>query len=208
MPPRAELDGAEHASASPLSGPRCSARRRRARSAPTYSSEDALAAERLTTLLADLAFHVESYRIPPDGKWQPPAETVAICGPKSSEVTAAAITTDPYLTFEPDAADVWTIRDRDTGQVFESPTDQPTPDLNRDIAYLARLGRPGTAETMLVIAGVHSIGSVGAVDFLAHNLPELYEQVGTRRFSMVVASTHDGDAVTRSEQLCPPRVHE
>lgn len=61
---------------------------------------------------------------------------------------------------------------------------------------------------MLIIAGVHALGSVGVVQYLAAHLHELFQQVGTAPFSMVIESQHDGDTVTRSEALCPPRIHQ
>ena len=64
------------------------------------------------------------------------------------------------------------------------------------------------ASHLFIVAGVHALGSVGAIDYLARRLPEIYAEVGTLRWSMVIASTHDGETVTRSEPLCPPRVHE
>lgn len=178
------------------------------RSLPVISSEDSRAAEVLTTLLTGLAFQVKPQRIPVDGNWAPGEDTVAICGPKSSPVTAAAIESDPFLTFAPDQAGKWTIRERDGSRVYESRMDTDAGSLGSDVAYVARLMLPGGSGTLLVIAGVHALGSVGAAAYLARHLKDLYAQVGTRRFSMVVTSDHDGETVTRSELLCPPRTHE
>ncbi|WP_223256757.1 hypothetical protein [Micromonospora endophytica] len=177
------------------------------RALPVISSEDARAAEQLTRLLTDLSFQVEQFRIPPDGSWQPRGDAVAICGPKSSPVTATAISGDPLLTFEPDISGNWTIRERDGSRVYESPMDGENERRWSDVAYVARLPLPASGQSLLVIAGVHALGSVGAVDYLSRNLPDLYHQVGTRPFSMVVGSDHDGETVTRSELLCPPRTH-
>jgi len=74
-----------------------------------------------------------------------------------------------------------------------------------DVAYLGRVALSG--RPLLVIAGVHAIGSVGAVEYLSRHLADLYAEVGTKEFSMVIASDHDGDTVLRSEALCPPRIH-
>jgi hypothetical protein len=176
------------------------------RALPMISSEDTRAADRLRQLLVDMAFQVESYHIPPGGDWEPSGDVVAICGPKSSPVTASAIDSDPFLSFEPDAAGKWTIRDRGTGLALESPMDITPGALSSDIAYVGRLTH--RARTLFVIAGVHALGSVGAVEYLANNLPDLYAEVGTKRFSMVVSSDFDGGTVIRSELVCPPQVHE
>lgn len=175
------------------------------RALPVISSEDSLAAERLTTMLTDLAFQLRQVRIPTDGRWEPSGDTVAICGPKSSPVTAEAIESDPFLMFEPDADGRWTIRERDGSRVYSSAMDEPEATWT-DIAYVGRL--TWRQRELLVIAGVHALGSVGAVDYLSRELASLYATVGTRRFSMVVHSDHDGDHVARSELLCPPRIHE
>jgi hypothetical protein len=75
----------------------------------------------------------------------------------------------------------------------------------RDIAYVGRLRVDD--QPMIVIAGIHALGSVGAVDYLARNLPELYSTVGTENFSMVIGSAHDGDVVLSSEALAGPCLH-
>jgi hypothetical protein len=172
---------------------------------PVIASEDSRAREMLQTLLLSLAFDVRSYDIPADGRWEPRGDVVAICGPKSSPVTAIAIESDPVLSFEPDESGRWVIRERATGKEYRSGRDDPRPTWS-DVAYVARL--PAQYGPLLVIAGVHALGSVGAVDYLIGHLPDLYATVGTRPFSMVVYSEHDGDRVTSSKAVMPACVHE
>jgi hypothetical protein len=174
---------------------------------PVISSEDALAARRLTELLASLSIGAGEFRIPPHGIWEPPVgDLVAICGPKSSPVTAGALASDPYLAFEPDADGRWVIRRRDTLEPFTSPMDAGGVGTTlSDVAYIGRVAFQD--RTLLVIAGIHALGSVGAVDYLTQNVAELHRQVGTSRFSMVVRSEHNGEAVITSEAVCPPCVH-
>jgi hypothetical protein len=168
------------------------------RALPVLASEDALAYERLAGYLRDLLFSVEQFRIPVGGDWAPAGDVVAICGPKSSAVTAAALTADPLLDYgERDGR--WGITDRSSGARFTSPLDDGGTDA--DIAYVGRTGG------MLIIAGVHALGSVGAVDWLVHHAADLYREVGDAPFSLVTASRHDGERVLGSEVLCPPRRH-
>jgi hypothetical protein len=177
------------------------------RALPVISSEDARAADMLVGLLTDLAFQAERFRIPADGRWQPRGDVAAICGPKSSPVTAAAIESDPVLRFDPDQGGRWTIRERDGSKIYASPMDSPENSDSSDVAYVGRLKLPN-GHPFFVVAGVHALGSVGAIDYLRRHLPELYAEVGSKRFSMVVGSDHDGETVRRSELLCPPRLHE
>lgn len=173
------------------------------RSLPVIASEDALAYDRLGRLLRELLLTVEQLRIPVDGRWTPDGDVIAICGPKSSPVSAAALAKDPLLDFRQEPDGRWVIADRADGTCFVSPLDEGAAD--RDIAYLGRLPVPGGS--MLVIAGVHALGSVGAVDYLIGHAAELYRQVGEGMFSMVTASRHDGERVLESEALCPARSH-
>lgn len=167
------------------------------------ATEDQKATQDMVGILESLSLAAETFGIPPSGEWEPPVDAVAICGPKSSHVTAQAIKADPYLTFRPDGAGRWVITDRQTGEVFVSPWD--TGDETQDIAYVARLNRNG--RTLLFIAGVHALGSVGAVEYLRRNLPDLYAEVGERPFSLVVASRFEGLAVTETTALWGPKVH-
>jgi hypothetical protein len=185
------------------------------RAMPVVSVEDEFARDNLLRVLEDLAFRVDKLPIPPDGKWEPPAgDLVAICGPLSSGVTAAALESDPFLDFgqEPDTG-LWTIRDRATGERFASPMDlnkgakDPAEIDWTDYAYVGRLAYKD--RTLLIIAGIHALGSVGAVDYLARHLPEVYRTVGTARFSMVTRSTHDpmSRKAESSELAWAPRPH-
>lgn len=174
------------------------------RSLPVIASEDTLASERLLRLMRGLQLAVEQERIPADGGWTPHGDVVAICGPKTSPVTAAALARDPVLDFRPGPDGRWEIVDRGGGRCYRSPLDEG--DTDRDVAYLGRLPVPGGG-TMLLIAGVHALGSVGAVDYLARHAAELYDAVGDGTFSLVTTSRHDGDRVLSSEALCPARRH-
>lgn len=167
------------------------------------ASEDQAAADAMAELLVLLGHQPRSYEIPPTGEWEPPADAVAICGPKSSHVTAEAIESDPYLSFEPDSEGRWVITDRQTGSVFVSPYD--VGDKTRDIAYVARLTRNN--RQVLVVAGVHALGSIGAVEYLRRNLDDLFGIVDERPFSLVVASTFDDLTVTETDALWGPKVH-
>jgi hypothetical protein len=173
------------------------------RSLPVIASEDALAYERLVRFLRGLQLAVDQERIPVGGGWTPHGDVVAICGPKTSPVTAAALARDPVLEFRTAPSGHWEILDRVADRCHGSPLDAGGAD--RDIAYVGRLPIPGG--TMLVIAGVHALGSLGAVDWLTGHAAELYDEVGDGTFSLVTASRHDGDRVVSSEALCPARRH-
>ncbi len=172
------------------------------------ATEDSLSLQKLTNLLHSLAFTVEPLHIPTDGRYVPPLETIAICGPKSSPVTAVAIEADPFISFAPDSDGRWVLRDKTTGQVLISPMDIASGGAGAvvDYAYVARL--PYQDRSLFVIAGVHALGSIGAVDYLTNNLTSLYNEVKQQHFSMVVRSEFTGQTVNSSTLLIPARVHQ
>lgn len=174
------------------------------RDLPLVAAEDVQSADTISAYLTELSFQVSRFDIPTDGHWTPDGDVVAVCGPKSSFVTAEAISHDPVLDFQPDESGRWAITDRSTGQSWNSPMDQQHPE-QADIAYVARFERG--RHSMLIIAGVHAIGSVGAVDYLVRELPALYKEVGSEPFSMVIGSDHEGLEIQRSYVVCEPRKH-
>jgi hypothetical protein len=174
------------------------------RALPVISAEDTLAAETITDVLVSLGFAVDQFRIPLDGQWTPTGDLVVICGPKSSPVTEAALAADPALDFTQDNGQ-WIIRERHSGRVHFSGLDVDPPEAS-DVAYFGRL-RHGNAN-MLLIAGIHAIGSVGAVHYLSRHVTDLYENVGELSFSSIVKSTFDGLTILGSEFACLPQRHE
>lgn len=176
------------------------------RPALMIASEDASASLIVTRLLESLTFEVAQFQIPQDGEWTPSGDVVAICGPKSSPITARALEADPILYFGQDDSGKYVIRDRKSGAVHVSPMDD---DGRRgDIAYVGRLPYNDAGDVMLVIAGIHAIGSVGAATWLSEHLPELYGKVGSDRFSMAIRSEYDESAqIISCELAIPPRRH-
>ncbi|TDD74833.1 sigma-70 family RNA polymerase sigma factor [Actinomadura rubrisoli] len=135
---------------------------------------------------------------------------VVICGPKSSPVTAETLRGDPVLNFSELTDGRWAITERATSTAHTSPSDDPNDPRETDIAYLGRLPRPDGQGSFLYIAGVHAIGSLGAAHYLNGHLAELYDQVGTDLFSMVITSDHDQatEEIHSSHVLTSPQRHE
>ena len=87
----------------------------------------------------------------------------------------------------------WRIVERSSRQAYASPIDDD-PSADRDVAYVARLPRPGGAAPMLIVAGVHAVGSLGAMTYLTTmaNLRQLHRTVAEHPFSMVISrSSHN-----------------
>jgi hypothetical protein len=74
-------------------------------------------------------------------------------------LSAEVLVVDPLLDFAPDEAGRWRIGDRDSGLVWGSGRDEDPPRAE-EVAYLGRVRHQGRA--LLVVAGVHAIGSLGA----------------------------------------------
>ncbi|WP_132875778.1 hypothetical protein [Tamaricihabitans halophyticus] len=74
---------------------------------------------------------------------------------------------------------------------------QPAPS---DIAYVARHNIGG--RVIMHIAGVHSIGSLGAVHYLA----DIYREVKKSSFSLAVRACYEGQTITESELAAGPYV--
>lgn len=179
---------------------------------PRLAQEDVEAAMVLARCLnaADLAPTLQ--HISPKGAIDlSPDALVAICGPKSSPVVKLLIARDPLFRFDADDAGRWSITDRSSGWVYASPMDAD-PETDRDFAYMARLPRPGGGSPIIVIAGIHAIGSLGAASYLADatNLRDLHRTVGSRPFTMVVESQFSRTplATLSARAAVEPRRHD
>ncbi len=133
--------------------------------------------------------------MPPEGGWlAPDVDVVAICGPKSSPTIAQVLEADALLRFEQEDDADWFIADRATGETWRSGMDQ-APNRAADVAYVGRT--PHDGGYLLVIAGVHAIGSLGAVTWLREHLAELHSTTEGKAFGMVIGSTYDGLTIVR-----------
>jgi hypothetical protein len=179
---------------------------------PLVAQEDVEATMVLTRLLhaADLA--TELQHISPSGELDlSPDALVAICGPKSSPTVQQLIAGDPLFDFSADDTGRWKITDRDTGRAYSSPIDDD-PAADRDLAYVARLRHPGRQHPILVIAGIHAIGSLGAANYLAvdANLRTLHHAAATGPFSMIIESRFVRSPLTTlsAHAVVEPRTHD
>ncbi|MFF9910676.1 sigma-70 family RNA polymerase sigma factor [Streptomyces sp. NPDC013457] len=118
-------------------------------------------------------------------------DLIVVCGPKTSPVTAAALQSDPRLSFETLPDGRWALIEMDSGKTYTSPSDDPGSPTSSDVAYLGRLPRPDGQGTFLLIAGVHAVGSLGVAHFLMEHLADLYQQAGTAEFSMVIGCDYE-----------------
>jgi hypothetical protein len=116
--------------------------------------------------------------------------------------------TDPVLQFERDDSG-WFLTDQRSGHTYHSPSDDPAQPPG-DVAYLSRQARPDGNGSFILLTGIHAVGSNGVIHYLTRELADLYEQVGTRRFSTLIASEFDltTRSITSSRRITPFYLHE
>jgi hypothetical protein len=170
------------------------------RERPLIAAEDARSGEQVEQLLSTLGFAVTRFQIEPETEALPDGDSVVICGPKSSPMASDLLARDPALAFIEDSGR-WMIEERSSGKRHSSPSDAGTP---ADLAYLARHQMGDRA--VVHVAGIHAIGSLGALHYLTRNLGELHAKTGETGFSCVIRAEYDGLDVTASELAVAPIV--
>ena len=167
---------------------------------PLVAAEDMQAGEETARLLEGYALAVTRYQIGPQTAAAPPGDAVVICGPKTAPVGAALLARDRALDMREDGGRWWIVQ-RATGQRLGSPSDEADP-AAADLAYV---GRHQEGEHVTVhIAGIHAIGSLGAVHYLAGHLAELFTQAGDASLSLVTRASYDGLEITGSTLAAGP----
>ncbi len=151
---------------------------------PLLASEDVQAGDVARGLLERLDFTTKTVRIGPDDAALPGGDLFIICGPKSSPAVRPLLDADPRLNVL-DGPDGWCIESRKSGHRYG------TDSADGELAYLAR--RADDCRVVTHIAGLHAIGSLGAVEFLAAHAHELYANTGGKNFSLIVESLADYD---------------
>lgn len=165
------------------------------RERPLLAAEDVAAGELAKQLLESFGFATRTAQLGPDDQQLPEGDLFVICGPKSSPAVAQLFDSDPRLTMTEDRSG-WFIENRATNERYRSPLDEAT-ERASDMAYIAR--RTDGTRTITHVAGIHAIGSLGAVEYLTQQAADLYQATEPRDFSLIVASDHNGLTITRTE---------
>jgi hypothetical protein len=173
---------------------------------PVVSDGAFAAYERLAQLARTLGLDAEYEIAPPPGMIQlNRTNLIVVCGPRLSPLVAQVLESDPNLGFAKDESG-WFIVEKSTGEQFRSPMDSGE---NQDLAYVGRLPRPDRKGSFLYIAGVHARGAIGAVEYVEANLEELYREVKTRGFSLIVGTRFgDNNSVESAWRVGPIHRHE
>lgn len=172
------------------------------RERPLIAAEDAKTADQLDEILDGLSLTSTRYEIEPERDEIPSGDVVVVCGPKSAPIGANLLAADPALGIVEDAGRWWVEHEK-SGERYGSPSDDKAP-TSADVAYVARHKRDG--RVVVHIAGIHGIGSLGAVHYLTTNLADTFRKAGDESFSLVVRASYDGLTITGSELAAGPYV--
>lgn len=155
---------------------------------PVIAQEDFQTYEHLRDLAEELGLRTRYETIPPPGFVNLNRDDLlVICGPRLSPLIGQILASDPHLQFDKDEQG-WHLKDLTAGETYRSPMDSG---VSGDYAYFGRLPRPDGKGTFLYIAGIHAMGSGGVVHWLSQEITELYKEVKTKRFSVLIKSSFD-----------------
>jgi hypothetical protein len=163
--------------------------------------------ERINTLARSLGLTAEYEVVPPPGAVDlNRTNLIVIGGARLLPFVGQVLAADANLGFRSDDRG-WYLVDHQTGNEYRSPSDTGEP---VDYAYLGRLPRPDGRGTFLHLAGIHAKGTLGAGTYLEEHLDDLYREVKTRRFSVLLAAHYDEKtgAIVSVEPITPIYRHE
>lgn len=154
---------------------------------------DLQARNHLQKFLEEMALETKQVEVEENQPLNFLGDVVAICGPKNSTVIQEVLTADQRIKFIESSSGSWELRTQ-AGDKIEG---------KNQLGYIGRL--PMDGRDILVIAGLHVAGSIGAINYLTTHLAEIYQQVGTDNFSMLIDSKLDGAKVHEAEVLMEAR---
>jgi len=165
------------------------------------SGEAHRAAEQIIALARTLGLDAESEIVPPPGMVQlNRPNLVVLTSPKLVPFVGQMLDADPYLGFDVDDQG-WYLLDKASGDRLRSPSEQGE---RTDFGYIGRLPRPDGKGTFLYFAGLHAPGTAGAAHYIENNLPELYREVKTRRWSALFSCDYDKAGKILGSKLITP----
>lgn len=161
---------------------------------PVIAAEDLAAFSRLRELAEHLGLGASYESVASGGFVKLNRDNLVVfVGPRHAPNVREVLESDEVLAFDKDERG-WFLLDRKSGETYRSGMDNGEAS---DIAYLARLPRPDGKGTFLYAAGIHALGESGVIHFLEGNLPELYRDVKTKRFSALIECRYDPNSENR-----------
>lgn len=151
---------------------------------------DLQARMKLNDFLENLAFETRHVEVTEHQALEFLGDVVAICGPKNSSVVRELLQSDQRIQFVELTSGSWQIADSEGEEIRGA----------GDLGYIGRV--PYGNRQILIVAGLHVAGSIGAVDYLVTHLSKLYKKVGTANFSMLIDSKMDDRGNFESSPIC------
>lgn len=182
--------------------------RRDQASQPVVSSEAMKAYEVLCELSRSLSLQATMEVVPPPGMVNlNRTNLVVLTSPRLLPFIGQVLEADSRYGFAMDERGLHLI-DRETGTEYRSPQDD-TGEAS-DYAYVGRLPRPDGRGNFLYLAGIHAAGTLGAARFIEQNLPDLYRDLKTKRFSVLIKARFSPETreLIEVSQLTPLQRHE
>lgn len=174
----------------------------KAKPGPVVSAEAFAAYQKLADVAQSYGLKSEYEVVPPPGMVQlNRTNLIVVCSPRLLPFVGQVLESDTNLGFREDEQG-WYLVDHRTNETYRSPMDAGE---NCDYAYIGRLPRPDARGSFLYLAGIHSVGTEGAAHFLESHLEELYREVKTRRFSLLISCQYNPKdrAITSTNQITP-----
>ncbi|MFG3700819.1 hypothetical protein ACGF5C_23310 [Micromonospora sp. NPDC047620] len=130
---------------------------------------------------------------------------IVLTSPRLLPFVGQVMEADPHLRFASDERG-WYLMDGETE--YRSPRDDGH---SADYGYIGRLPRPDGKGSFLYLAGTHAQGTLGAAQFVADNLAQLYKELKNRRFSTIIRCEYDSNdprKILACERVTPIYRHE
>lgn len=151
---------------------------------PVVSAEAVQAYETLSVLARSLNLQATQEVVPPPGFVQlNRTNLIVLTSPRLLPFVGQVLDSDSRYGFASDDQG-WYLVDRETRTDYRSPRDADE-ELS-DYAYIGRLPRPDGRGTFLYLAGIHAVGTLGAAKFIEEHIEDLYRELKSRRFSVLV----------------------